>query len=319
MWILSQPDLLLENFRREYRVGLRHGQMLKQAGSPTKSYALSGELYLSDSNWLLLRVPNSLIRGVYDAINEPGVELPLQSSGRLVGHVSVMSKDEVEGIGAEHISERGHHFTYTLGPLKTVKPNNWNDVSMVYYVTVESPELKKLRQSYGLESQRNGYDFHITVGIRRKGVTGNNEVSKTVGEKSSSAVAFGAVDDLMAMYLARQAAAKRQAKPLTEPVKPEPLKSPPVDTFNKAVTGVKNFVAPMMPASMKSAVFHRTQSIQVPRRDKLDKIVLCPHCGVELANKDIYTDNKGWHFCRKCLLKGKGSILLPAGFRDKAK
>lgn len=40
------------------------------------------------------------------------------------------------------------------------------------------------------------------------------------------------------------------------------------------------------------------------------KQIVCPHCAEYLKSADIYTDKKGWHFCRACFRKGKGAICL---------
>jgi hypothetical protein len=50
------------------------------AARPELSYSLRGRLYASSSGWLLLSVPNALARGAFDALNEPGVELPPRTS-----------------------------------------------------------------------------------------------------------------------------------------------------------------------------------------------------------------------------------------------
>jgi hypothetical protein len=154
--------------------------MFKQgaADTPVKAMALSGRLYVSEGGWLMLSVPNALVRGAFDALDEVGAELPLHN-GKLNAHISVASPDEVEAIGGPgRISERGHAFLYNLGPLKAVKPDGWEEMSKVWFFTVESPDLRKLRQSYGLEPLRKGYEFHITVATRRKGVLYPNDVKK---------------------------------------------------------------------------------------------------------------------------------------------
>jgi hypothetical protein len=110
----------------------------------------------------------------------PGVELPLRD-GKLNAHITVMRPDDIAKIGgADKITERGHVFTYSLGATKSVKPNNWDGVGRVWYVTVKSPELEALRRSYGLSSLPNDgkHDLHVTTAIRKKMVTQNNSVSK---------------------------------------------------------------------------------------------------------------------------------------------
>ncbi len=156
----------------------------KQAAT---SYPLAGRLYLAKSGWLLLSVPNALVRGVFDALVEPGVELPSAGvfnvpnvkADLVNAHISVMNADEVASIGADKINERGHMFGYTLGGLKEIDVKNVDGVSKVWAIQVSSPGLSALRKSYGLSPLPNDdHPFHITVAARRKGVLSNNAVSK---------------------------------------------------------------------------------------------------------------------------------------------
>ena len=174
------------------------GMNEKQAAEATVCRDLTGKLYLSKSGWLLLSVPNGLARGAFDALQAVGAELPKKNTddpnSTFNAHISVMSADEVASIGADKITERGHDFHYTTGQLKTCKPEGWDGVSQVWFITVDSPELRNLRKSYGLEPLRKGFDHHITIAIKRTGVTGNNGVSKfdvnTDREQSETHVKF---------------------------------------------------------------------------------------------------------------------------------
>lgn len=138
------------------------------------SYGLAGRLYLSKSGWLLLQVPNAIGRGAFDALYEQGVELPTRDTNDpnevFNAHISVMSKKEVDSIGVDKISERGHTFHYTLGPVREITPKTWDGVSKVWAIECYSPELKNLRKSYGLNplpGPNGDYQFHITFAIRR--------------------------------------------------------------------------------------------------------------------------------------------------------
>lgn len=157
--------------------------LVKEAAVAEPAYNLAGQLYLSSSGWLLLSVPNALARGVFSAMTEPGIELPPYDDdpAKFNAHVSVMSKDDLTLIGGpERVTERGKTFAYTLGRLYGVEPDDWPGVSKVWYVKVHSPELQALRRSYGLTGlpHRGEYDFHITVGVRRKGVLGRGQTAK---------------------------------------------------------------------------------------------------------------------------------------------
>lgn len=164
----------------------------KDAAEVTREKAMYGRLYASASGYVCLSVPNALARGVFDTLQEPGVELPPgHGDSGFNAHVTVMRPEEVAQIGgAEKITERGHAFPYTIGQLCTIsKPAGWKEVSKVFALEVFSPALEKLRRSYGLPSlpTKDGKEFplHLTCGVIRKNVRYENELSKhaTLGEQ----------------------------------------------------------------------------------------------------------------------------------------
>ena len=162
--------------------------ILKSAGDAKPVYHLAGRLYLSKSNWLLLSVPNALLHGVFDALDELGLEKPTRDTGdpgaQVNAHISVCRPAEVEQMGGpDAVHERGRMFRYQLGRLMEVEPDGWEGMSKVYFLEVESPELKKFRASYGLTPLPK-YPFHLTVACRRKHVLGHNDVSKAAGFQS---------------------------------------------------------------------------------------------------------------------------------------
>jgi hypothetical protein len=156
-------------------------QLTKAAGDATPAYNLAGTLYLDRSGWLLLSVPNALVRGVFAAMSEPGAEMPRDDqTGGLNAHVSVMTPAELElAGGADKVGERGKQFRYTLGRLVEAEPADWPGVAKVWFLRVHSPELQDLRRSYGLSSLPGGTrDFHVTCALRRRGVLGRNDTRK---------------------------------------------------------------------------------------------------------------------------------------------
>jgi len=171
---------------------------LTKAGAVGTNHYLTGRLYISKSGWLLLSVPNALVRGVFDAMTATGAELPTLSAfmGKsadkdlLNAHISVMTAEEVDQIGADKINERGHHFHYALGQIREFSPEKANTLSRVWAIQVASPELAALRKSYGLSALPNDdHPFHITVAVRRKNVLGANEVAKVDGSRGESKAA----------------------------------------------------------------------------------------------------------------------------------
>jgi 8-oxo-dGTP pyrophosphatase MutT (NUDIX family) len=180
-----RPECLPEH--PAYASGHALGWLYHSNKQASTNQFLSGRLYLAKSGWLLLSVPNALVRGVYDAMSVPGAELPRAGlmnvpnvDGELLNaHISVMNADEVAAIGADKITERGHSFGYSLGPLKELDVRNVAGISKVWAITITSPALADLRKSYGLSPLPKGdQPFHITVAVRRKGVLQDNGIAK---------------------------------------------------------------------------------------------------------------------------------------------
>lgn len=169
-----------------YAAGQALGCLYQGNKQAATSYPLSGRLYLSKTGWLLLSVPNALVRGVYDAMPTPGAELPTsaamgvgEKSELLNAHITVMTGDEVTQVGADKINERGHMFGYTLGALKEIEPRSGSSLSKIWAIQVSAPLLSALRKSYGLSALPNdGEPFHITVAVRKRGVLLDNGKAK---------------------------------------------------------------------------------------------------------------------------------------------
>jgi len=153
--------------------------MVKRGAIPSTAISLAGTLYSSSSGWLMLSVPNAIGRGLFDALDELGVELPTKDGG-YNAHISVMTDVELASIGGPgKVSERGHRFRYTTGPLQVVEPAGWKEMSKVWFVQIKSPELEKLRKSYGLPAlPRGDQHFHVSVAVKRKKVLQNSDIAK---------------------------------------------------------------------------------------------------------------------------------------------
>ena len=166
-----------------YRAGNALGWLSLENKQASTNYPLAGRLYVSKSGWLMLSVPNALVRGVYDALVAPGAELPGQErSDVLNAHISVMTAAEVSKLSPNTINERGHNFHYTLGALREITVNKAGNLSRVWAIQISSPQLSAIRKSYGLSPLLKDEPFHITVACRRKGVLLNNGTSKGTAE-----------------------------------------------------------------------------------------------------------------------------------------
>lgn len=158
-------------------------ELVKFADDKEIAYNLYGRLYATPGGWIMLSVPNSLVRGIFSAMHEPGAELPPSGEdGQLNAHISVMRPEEVEiAGGVDAVTERGKQFAYTIGRLYSVEPDGWSKMERVWFLGVHSPALQELRRSYGLSSLPNDgkFAFHVTCAAKRRGITGRNVKSKS--------------------------------------------------------------------------------------------------------------------------------------------
>ena len=87
-----------------------------------------------------------------------------------------MTKEEVDKLGGtNHITERGHSYHYTLGPIVELPATG--DYDKLWAISIKSDDLEDIRKSYGLETSPQ-LGFYIPVGCKKKRVTEDNEVSK---------------------------------------------------------------------------------------------------------------------------------------------
>ncbi len=158
-------------------------QLVKQSGEEP-AYNLAGTLQLLGTGWVVVSVPNALVRGVFDAMAEPGIELPPGATG--MAHVPVFSPEELAKLGgADRITERGRQFNYTLGRLVAMDPGaDEPGIARLWAFRVHSGGpggLQELRRSYGLPSlpgEDGDRPFRCVVALRRRGVLGRTDTAK---------------------------------------------------------------------------------------------------------------------------------------------
>lgn len=186
-----------------YVAGQAYGWRAKTMKTASSEQLLTGRLHISKSGFLLLSVPNALVRGIFDALSAPGAELPTQAvlnvpkgtAGTLNAHIVVMTPAEVQKIGEANISERGHSFAYALGGLTELPARKIAGVSKLWAIQVASPALTALRKSYGL-APKPADGFYITVAVRRTNVLKPDATSKTaVADKLPGGAADHVADD----------------------------------------------------------------------------------------------------------------------------
>lgn len=135
-------------------------QWRKLANSMSTDVWFTGELQVSETGWCKLKVPQALVDGLYSACEVPGLKQPEYGA-----HISVMTRHETAELG--NIRERGKNFRFRITGIRSVKPAGWPEMSRAYFAICSSPELQKLRESYGLTGKIKGdHPFHITFAVK---------------------------------------------------------------------------------------------------------------------------------------------------------
>ncbi|MCB1108259.1 MAG: hypothetical protein KDK44_01235 [Chlamydiia bacterium] len=92
---------------------------------------------------------------------------PYFGSSDLVGaHITVVYPAEVHKYKIKDIQECGEKIHFSLKTCQIVHPPRWEGIDEIYLIVVDSPELDKIRQRYGLPKKE--YNFHITIGVKPK-------------------------------------------------------------------------------------------------------------------------------------------------------
>lgn len=152
----------------------------KQCKSEPEEVALEGVLRQSKDGFVYLDINYNVPEAFRSMIPVDDLKDPASASDKYVGaHISVMHSDE---IGKKKIEELGDKFEFFVKGVETVKPDGWEEVNRVYFITVDSPDLEKLREKYDLPAKYKDHNFHITVAV----ATNEKEASSTNWYKKAS-------------------------------------------------------------------------------------------------------------------------------------
>jgi hypothetical protein len=113
-------------------------------------------------------VDDAYINTLISLIEKEGFEKPPYFGNPYTegAHISVMYNDEVAKYKIMNIPECGEVIYFTPKTCKIVHPVTWRAMDEVYLITVDAPELEKIRKKYGLPL--NQFEFHITIGVKPK-------------------------------------------------------------------------------------------------------------------------------------------------------
>jgi hypothetical protein len=121
-----------------------------------------GTLMQKKDGFVYLKLDNAYVTELYSFIQEPGCHLTsaFYRYGSIGAHISVIYANEKS---TDSIKELGQIFTFIPKKIKRVKTRKYENIIL----QVESPELMRLRESYGLSPKLNHHEFHITICQKR--------------------------------------------------------------------------------------------------------------------------------------------------------
>jgi len=135
------------------------------------SVPLSGVVKQTEDGFVYVDVSNDVIHGLFQLIDEEGIEKPPYFEERFNGvgaHITITNKQE---LGDQEFKDVGKEVTFKLGKMYSIDPLGWEDVERVWFVEVFSSDIENLRKKYGLRKRKHkkgkSMEFHITIAVRR--------------------------------------------------------------------------------------------------------------------------------------------------------
>lgn len=131
-----------------------------------------GVLKQKSNGYVYLEVSKDFIKKTIPLIESPGkIVAPkfYKFKKGMGAHISVISEVEQVQNDLWEIKELGQEFSFTVTELRSAKVLRNNKMKKVWFLSVASPELERLRESYGLTPRLNDRDFHITIGVQVPG------------------------------------------------------------------------------------------------------------------------------------------------------
>ena len=125
----------------------------------------SGTLARSANNLIYLKIDDAYIHHLFPLLQEKQIKKPNYFGKGLAGaHISVIYPEEAVQFDKKDL---GTHYNFKIKDLVIAEIN----VKKYYVLLVDCPELRQLRNKYGLPDQLNfknyWIDLHITIGVSR--------------------------------------------------------------------------------------------------------------------------------------------------------
>lgn len=162
-WLLGLICLALAAATYFYQIPTPETEHKEAILEIAQKFSQSGVLKKNWDGYIYLKVDDDYIHQLFPLIREDGYHKPssLQRPSRIGAHISVFYKDEA---ARKPIREIGQTYSFHVKNFTHVSTKQ-KDYAII---EVESPELEKLREKYGLPPKLFNHEFHITIGDKAR-------------------------------------------------------------------------------------------------------------------------------------------------------
>ncbi len=125
-----------------------------------------GALQKTSDGFLYLKVTDRYVYELLPLLPDVLSPPPYFGPGLIGAHISIIRPEEIDWTSPPILPALGTRYAFSLGHFAWAIPKNVPKTSKIYFLTVDSPELVKIRTDASLSPQYKGQDLHITIGVQ---------------------------------------------------------------------------------------------------------------------------------------------------------
>jgi hypothetical protein len=125
-----------------------------------------GPLEMTPEGFVYVKVPDDYIFALIEKIGKEEIESPPYfGEGKVGAHISVIDASEAKNKQLD-LPLIGRNIRFSIKNLAYVEIDDGKGQGRrIYFLTIHSPELERLRLCNGFSRQIRGADLHITIGV----------------------------------------------------------------------------------------------------------------------------------------------------------
>lgn len=166
----EEPSPLMREVAEEQIEEMEEGQLIL---SHSSTLPAEGILRQDHKGMIYLDVSDEWIHRLFPLIGKKGGEKPpyFEYEGPFGAHIPVMTAKEwknKQGLLKAPIPEIGEKYSFSITGCYRIRPEGWPEMDRVWFLTVDSPDLERLRERSLLPSKLASHPFQIVIGVKKK-------------------------------------------------------------------------------------------------------------------------------------------------------